>query len=134
MTAEDICWTTGVTACLRSEVSQKHRRSRRIDAEQFGRVLRTVRLRLRFFDMLEVLTNALVSGILDGVAGPTKPGKMMLGGWERCVMNVLLSVALAFPLGCLALVCCLALLGIVMLAGALQGVCALKANVAQRRP
>jgi hypothetical protein len=49
-------------------------------------------------------------------------------------MNAFLSVALAFPLGCLALVCCLALLGIVMLAGALQGVCALKANVAQRRP
>jgi hypothetical protein len=26
MTAEDICWTTGVTACLRSEVSQELRR------------------------------------------------------------------------------------------------------------
>jgi hypothetical protein len=46
-------------------------------------------------------------------------------------MNAFLSVALAFPLGCLALVCCLALLGIVMLAGALQGVGALKANVDQ---
>jgi hypothetical protein len=44
-------------------------------------------------------------------------------------MNVLLFAALAFPFGCLALVCSLALLGILMLAGALRGVGAVKAGV-----
>jgi len=37
-------------------------------------------------------------------------------------MNVPLFAALAFPLGCLALVCGLALIGILMLAGALRGI------------
>jgi len=41
-------------------------------------------------------------------------------------MNVLLFAALAFPLDCLALVCSLALLGILMLAGALRGIGAIK--------
>jgi hypothetical protein len=36
-------------------------------------------------------------------------------------MNVLLFIALAFPLGCAALICSLALLGIVMLARAPRG-------------
>jgi hypothetical protein len=49
-------------------------------------------------------------------------------------MNVLLFAALAVPLGCLALVCCLALLGIVMLGGALRGVGAIKASVGQSWP
>jgi hypothetical protein len=49
-------------------------------------------------------------------------------------MNVLLFIALAFPLGCLALICCLALLGIVMLAGALRGVDAIKASMGQSSP
>jgi hypothetical protein len=49
-------------------------------------------------------------------------------------MNVLLFVALAFPLGCLALVCCLALLGILMLAGALRGVGAIKGERGQSWP
>jgi hypothetical protein len=44
-------------------------------------------------------------------------------------MNVLLFATLTFPLGCLALVCCLAWLGILMLAGALRGVSAIKASV-----
>lgn len=44
-------------------------------------------------------------------------------------MDVLLFVALAFPLGCLALICCLALIGVLMLAGAFHGVGAIKASV-----
>jgi|RhiMetdeSRZDD1v2_1073273.scaffolds.fasta_scaffold458724_1 hypothetical protein len=37
-------------------------------------------------------------------------------------MNVLVSLALAFPLGCLALLSIVALLGVLLLAGALRGV------------
>jgi hypothetical protein len=49
-------------------------------------------------------------------------------------MNVLLSVALAFPLGCVVLVCCVALLGILMLCGAVHAISAIKANVEQTWP
>jgi len=49
-------------------------------------------------------------------------------------MNVLLFNALAFPLGCGTLICCLALLGIVMLAGATRGVGAIKASMGQSSP
>ena len=49
-------------------------------------------------------------------------------------MNVLLSVALAVPLGCVALVSCVALLNVVMLGGAVRGIGAIKANVEQRWP
>jgi hypothetical protein len=37
-------------------------------------------------------------------------------------MNVLVLLALAFPLGCLALLSAIALLGVLLLAGALRGV------------
>jgi len=46
-------------------------------------------------------------------------------------MNLLLSVALVLPLGCVA---CVALLGILMLSGAVRGIGAIKANVEQRWP
>jgi hypothetical protein len=49
-------------------------------------------------------------------------------------MEVLLFIALAFPLGWLALICRLALLAILMLAGALRGVGAIKASVGQSWP
>ena len=49
-------------------------------------------------------------------------------------MNLLLSVALVLPLGGVALVCCVALLGILMLSGAVRGIGAIKANVEQRWP
>ena len=49
-------------------------------------------------------------------------------------MYVLLFAALAFPLGCLALVCGLALMGILMLAGTLRGIGAIKARVWQSGP
>ena len=49
-------------------------------------------------------------------------------------MNVLLFAPLAFPLGCLALVCGLALIGILMLAGALRVIGAIKASVWQSGP
>jgi hypothetical protein len=44
-------------------------------------------------------------------------------------MNLLLLIALAFPLGCLALLTFLALLGVLTLAGALRGVGAIRASV-----
>jgi hypothetical protein len=44
-------------------------------------------------------------------------------------MNLLLLVALALPLGCLALLSFLALLGVLVLAGALRGVAAIRASV-----
>ena len=44
-------------------------------------------------------------------------------------MKVLLSVVLAIPLGCLALLTFLALLGVLALAGALRGVGAIKASM-----
>jgi hypothetical protein len=40
-------------------------------------------------------------------------------------MNVLVLLALAFPLGCLALLSAIALLGVLLLAGALRGVAAI---------
>ena len=48
-------------------------------------------------------------------------------------MNVPLFAALAFPLGCLALVCGLALIGILMLAGALRGIGAIKCERVAKR-
>ena len=44
-------------------------------------------------------------------------------------MKLLLSVVLAIPLGCLALLTFLALLGVLALAGALRGVGAIKASM-----
>jgi hypothetical protein len=44
-------------------------------------------------------------------------------------MNVLVLLALAFPLGCLALLSIVALLGVLLLAGALRGVGAIGARL-----
>jgi hypothetical protein len=44
-------------------------------------------------------------------------------------MNVLVLLALAFPLGCLALLSAVALLGVLLLAGALRGVGAIGARL-----
>jgi hypothetical protein len=45
-------------------------------------------------------------------------------------MHLFLSVVLAFPLVCLALLTFLALLGVLALAGALRGIAAIRASVA----